>query len=910
IGPTKDGSATVTQTAAATAPSITYLKHNAADDLLASIGPASLVANLPSNLLPQTGMQFYADPYLEQQLLTQAALKQTGQAWFINGLAQDDKTKMSLADEQKAILYQNAIAWADKNQVTLGTALTDQQIAALDAPMLWYVQQAVPDPSCAGLPTCGTVSVLMPQVYLPTASQSQLAKQEGGLIQGQTVTLDVSNTLTNTGSIIANQLDLKAKELVNEARSVDIGYATNKVEGGWINVYGTQVQPGGLISATNLNIDASTVHSIGGQFQVLNADGNVDEAKSAQLIADLGKKLGVNYTSQTVADDIHQDFMKDTSGPGEVGMVVAVIAAIAIACFAGPAILGAVNGMMGASAATVAAANAAGGALVASAVAAPSLAATAVAAGLTAMTSAAASQLITTGKLDGGELLKAGAVGALTAGITTGLANSGALASTGTWSGQVVNAAERAVINTTVQTAVYGGSFKTALIDNLAGTESAVGANFIGSAFAQTDFNQLNQNTPNPLQVLAHAALGCATAAVKGGDCSSGAIGGAVAATAAPLVDQYITTGNSTLNNFLTESTALAATGLVAGATGKDVSTALTAAQNTDENNRQLHDQEKEWLKTKQSLLLAQGDDGLRQIQLEVAASDKVNYVPSRDGPSNVTQMAETLGMTYAELSAYAKSQPGYDEAVKQVNAATTPAYMTTCESGCLVKKVDAQPVFSYTPQDEAADSHRMVEQSQIDSLVAQGWSRDWATSVVKSNSTVGIVMGSIAGTKAIDTARPIDEPTLPNGYNGKVVADTPVVVKPVEEVAPPWTGSGPAKGVLGVNPDTASVAALKNYSPKQGMIEYVFDPSTSTFVVGRPDPFLSGYSPHENLSVTIGGDPNTVVGGMFKRSISGEILTNEFSGHYWKNWTPAVRQQFQQFMQSKDLPVIHTEGM
>uniref|UniRef100_UPI001B80C585 endonuclease toxin domain-containing protein n=1 Tax=Andreprevotia chitinilytica TaxID=396808 RepID=UPI001B80C585 len=586
IGPTKDGSATVTQTAAATAPSITYLKHNAADDLLASIGPASLVANLPSNLLPQTGMQFYADPYLEQQLLTQAALKQTGQAWFINGLAQDDKTKMSLADEQKAILYQNAIAWADKNQVTLGTALTDQQIAALDAPMLWYVQQAVPDPSCAGLPTCGTVSVLMPQVYLPTASQSQLAKQEGGLIQGQTVTL-TADTVTNTGSIIANQLDLKAKELVNEARSVDIGYATNKVEGGWINVYGTQVQPGGLISATNLNIDASTVHSIGGQFQVLNADGTVDEAKSAQLIADLAKKLGVNYTSQTVADDIHQDFMKDTSGPGAVGQVVAVIAAIAIAYFVGPLALEAMGSAFGTGAAAVAGAQAVGGSLVAAAVAAPSVAsvaAAAAAAGLTAITSAAASQLITTGRLDGNELLKAGAVGALTAGITSGLADSGMLTSSSTWGGQVANAAERAVINTTVQTAIYGGSFQTSLVNNLAGTESAVGANFIGSEFAQTDFNQLNQNTPNPLQVLAHAALGCATASLQGTGCSNGAIGGATSAIAAPVLGSVIDTSTTT-GKFALEATDVAITGAVANAAGKDVSTALSAAQNEVENN-------------------------------------------------------------------------------------------------------------------------------------------------------------------------------------------------------------------------------------------------------------------------------------------------------------------------------------
>ncbi|QDH60144.1 polymorphic toxin type 43 domain-containing protein [Pandoraea pnomenusa] len=97
-------------------------------------------------------------------------------------------------------------------------------------------------------------------------------------------------------------------------------------------------------------------------------------------------------------------------------------------------------------------------------------------------------------------------------------------------------------------------------------------------------------------------------------------------------------------------------------------------------------------------------------------------------------------------------------------------------------------------------------------------------------------------------------------------------------------------------------------HNPRQGSIEFVFDPGSSTFVVGRAR--VQTGSPHESLASSIGADPSRVVGGMFMRSEGGGILTNEYSGHYWQNWTPQVRQQFSDFMNSRGLPTVHREGM
>ncbi|XOK62253.1 RHS repeat-associated core domain-containing protein [Paenibacillus elgii] len=128
---------------------------------------------------------------------------------------------------------------------------------------------------------------------------------------------------------------------------------------------------------------------------------------------------------------------------------------------------------------------------------------------------------------------------------------------------------------------------------------------------------------------------------------------------------------------------------------------------------------------------------------------------------------------------------------------------------------------------------------------------------------------------------------------------------KGMGNIIPNWKGSGPTSGVLGVNSSSQSVEAIKNYYPKEG-IEFVFDPKTNTFVVGSPNSSSLKGSPHQKLAQTIDADGATVVGGTFKRGANGEFLTTENSGHYGQNWTPEVRKQFSEVMESYGLPVKH----
>ncbi|WP_228461093.1 polymorphic toxin type 43 domain-containing protein [Chryseobacterium defluvii] len=115
--------------------------------------------------------------------------------------------------------------------------------------------------------------------------------------------------------------------------------------------------------------------------------------------------------------------------------------------------------------------------------------------------------------------------------------------------------------------------------------------------------------------------------------------------------------------------------------------------------------------------------------------------------------------------------------------------------------------------------------------------------------------------------------------------------------------GSGPAAGVLEVSNNVESVAQFKNYFPKEGMIEFIFDTESNTFLVGKlKSGWIPGMSQHEKLVYSIrdrGVSQNKIVGGMFKRE-GNTIITDEFSGHYGNNWNNQNRLQFIKFMEKK----------
>ncbi|MCW2314440.1 polymorphic toxin type 43 domain-containing protein [Rhodoferax antarcticus] len=125
---------------------------------------------------------------------------------------------------------------------------------------------------------------------------------------------------------------------------------------------------------------------------------------------------------------------------------------------------------------------------------------------------------------------------------------------------------------------------------------------------------------------------------------------------------------------------------------------------------------------------------------------------------------------------------------------------------------------------------------------------------------------------------------------------------------APVFSGSGPAPGVIAIT-DASSVGALKNYTPSgRAGIEFVFDPTTNTFAVGKPQAGLFNGSAHEQLAQSIGANKGEVLGGTFGRNPNGSIFTTENSGHYGDRWTPELRAKFEGWLSDRLITPVNQQ--
>nr|WP_243443030.1 filamentous hemagglutinin N-terminal domain-containing protein [Herbaspirillum sp. B39] len=578
-----------------------YAVNMASGGLLGSLGPDLLVSNLPASLRPDTNL-FYYDASTESNLIRQEALKDTGSGTFVKGVSWSTTNSLSIDDQQKAVLYNNAIQYAVDHNLQLGKPLTQAQIGALDKPMLWYTEQRVPDPACSfKSTTCGSINALMPQVYLPAGYASNTT---GGVISGNDVKLTFSQSITNTGIIEATTLAVKTASLTNEQRSVDIGVSDYKVEGGWVEYSGTQLQPGGFMSAVNLNVQADRITAIGDAFRVVNADGTRDVAGTNALLNSLRQQLGGDFTEVAAHDNIRTDFIKDTSGPGAFGQVIAIAVAVALSVMtggaAGLAVMETITG---------------------SAVAAGSAAAI-VAAGINAAIvgtlSSIATQVITTGRVDLGSALQSGAVSGLVAGLTAGAlgnapgtpsdaglaegaSNSASTItpststatqiSQGSWKDFVehtgtytANTAIRSGISAAINSAVYGGSFGTAFLNGVVADAAATSANGIGDWTYSAEGNNANLVE----NLVAHSLLGCAASAAGGTGCAGGALGAFASAAISPDLIKSINPSGTVLTSdqkALISSMAILAGGSLALIAGANAGAGATWAANEVVNN-------------------------------------------------------------------------------------------------------------------------------------------------------------------------------------------------------------------------------------------------------------------------------------------------------------------------------------
>lgn len=916
----------------------TYVNPNPATAVLAGVTPDSLLSQLPPALRPG-GTPFYYDPFTENQKLQQAALAQTGQSSFVNGLTYDSQHRLSVTDQEKLILYGNAADYAKAHNIQLGQALTQQQIAQLDKPMLWYVTQQVPDPNCNTVAStaCAMVSALVPQLYLPAGYADAITQPAGGVIAGTNVNVTVDGTLRNSGQITAaDTLNVHAGKIDTAPNVVNVGTSAYKVEGGWLEVSGTQVQPGGFMSALHLNVTANSINAINEAFIVRNPDGTTNRAASDALVAQLKANLGLNYTSGTVKDDIHQNFIKEESGFGPLGQVVAIVVAVALAIItagAGAAILAAVGSTLTGTAAAVAGAAISG----------------AIAGTLSSM----ASQVILTGSMNLGTALKSGAISAVTAGVTAGalaalglssaaIKSVGDNISKGNWAAVQANIGQyaeasvvRSAISAGINSAAYGGSFGQAFAGGLVRDAAAVGANMLGTL--SPGIGEVNASADSVVgNILGHIALGCATSSIQGTGCAGGAAGGLAGSVVAPLVGTGLYSGVSGENKAIDAATvAIAgiAGGAIAQAIGGDAAAGASTGQNSAMNNWLDHRRPNPMVYSEQerrdhaaaacSSVNAKDCDVADRLEAESRRRDAelqaACVILSSDECRGAMAAAKAAGnyIVFAGGKVYAY---GPETAVARSLAPNPVATMFDRMLGSTFAGISAGTQYLKPNADPAAGYNAAEYGMALEGigagvlglptgpLAGPGW-----RAALESPNT--FYVGSGAGS-AFPTWTNVAGPYSAVGQGGGAATTVRAgpgyvagdVLPPVNtgSAAPTFSGSGPVPGVIAITGAT-SVGVLRNYYPSGGGIEFVYDPTTNTFAVGAPKVGLFDGSPHQQLVQSIGANDKNIVGGTFSRAADGSIATTENSGHYGQNWTPQIGSQFQKWLSDRvGVPVNH----
>jgi filamentous haemagglutinin family N-terminal domain len=197
---------------------------------------------------------FIGSDYLMQRLGFNgvAMMKRLGDGFYEQRLVLDQITSLTgrrfLTDNTDAMAQYRALmdagaATAESFHLSVGVALTAEQMAHLAHDIVWLVSQEV-----------GGEKVLVPVVYL-SAARAQEVAHNGAILSGKTVALDATDKLINTGTIVSGE--------------------------GASLVVGTLLNGGNLSTAGNLSVTAAR--------DILNAGvvrgGNVSLAAAGDILS-------------------------------------------------------------------------------------------------------------------------------------------------------------------------------------------------------------------------------------------------------------------------------------------------------------------------------------------------------------------------------------------------------------------------------------------------------------------------------------------------------------------------------------------------------------------------------------------------------------------------------------------------
>lgn len=198
-------------------------------------------------LNPQQTVQRLGDGFYEQQLVLDQITDLTGRRYLA-----DDTDAL----DQYRQLMSNAADVAEQFNLSVGVALTPEQMASLTQDIVWLVSVNLDGHE-----------VLEPVVYLSAADAKRLAAS-GATIAGKNVILTASGNLTNNGTISAsNDNQLTASNLLNSGtisagNDLSLAAAQNILNGGTLHAGGnvSLVAGNDVLSGVNVAQSLGTVN--------------------------------------------------------------------------------------------------------------------------------------------------------------------------------------------------------------------------------------------------------------------------------------------------------------------------------------------------------------------------------------------------------------------------------------------------------------------------------------------------------------------------------------------------------------------------------------------------------------------------------------------------------------------------
>lgn len=233
---------------------------------------------------PNKQWQHMGDGLYEQKLVTDQIITATGKRYV------GDYTNN---EAQYKALMDNGITVGKAFNLTVGTALTAEQMAKLTSNIVWMVEETVT------LADGTRVKALVPKVYL-VANTLDL-KGDGTLIASKNNFLNVTGTVNNNGGTIAafNAMDMNAQQINNHGgiiggnKGSDITLRTT----GDLNNIGGTLRGGNLALDVggNLNSQTTTYHTQTGDMSVKDRPGYASVRDGIDQIASI-QALDANHS--------------------------------------------------------------------------------------------------------------------------------------------------------------------------------------------------------------------------------------------------------------------------------------------------------------------------------------------------------------------------------------------------------------------------------------------------------------------------------------------------------------------------------------------------------------------------------------------------------------------------------------